>query len=105
VTDQEVRQSALYEVVRAELDASLAFITGCRQLPRRQRRPRVGAAVRDYLADQIARKVAAALDGESVTVVPSDYFDELQASLDEPGGSEHARADDGRQVEPEEARR
>jgi len=85
VTSQESRQAALYEVVRAELDASLAFIAGSKQLPRRQRRPRIGPWVRDYLANEIAWKVIAAVDTDpGTTVVPSEFFDELTASLDEP---------------------
>lgn len=61
--DAESLHDALYEIVRAELDDSLAFISGCRLLPRSQRHPRVGSAVRDYLAGEIARKVGGLLDG------------------------------------------
>lgn len=60
---QAAQQVAMRDAVRAELDRSIAFLAGCKQLPRRQRRPRVGDAVRDYLADQIAWRVVGYLDG------------------------------------------
>lgn len=64
-SDPQPVHDALYAAIRAELDDSLAFIGGCRQLRRRQRRPRVGPAVRDYLADQIAWTVIGMADDEA----------------------------------------
>ena len=63
--DRDVLQSALYEVVRAELDDSLAFIAGRKLLPRRQRRVVLGPAVRDYVADEIAWKVLGVVEGSA----------------------------------------
>jgi hypothetical protein len=61
--DREALHDALYVAIRREIDESLAFISGARLLPRRQRHPRVGPAVRDYLADQAAWKAISVLDG------------------------------------------
>lgn len=62
--DREALHDALYTAIRQEIDDSLAFISGARMLPRRQRHPRVGPTVRDYLADQAAWKAISVLDGD-----------------------------------------
>jgi hypothetical protein len=58
---QEELHDALYAAIRKELDDSLSFIGRSRALPRWQRRPQVGPAVRDYLADQAAWKAISVL--------------------------------------------
>lgn len=63
MTDPTALHDVLYDIVRAEINDSLAFITGSRVLPRGQRHPRVGPSVRDYLADHIAWKFLGLLDG------------------------------------------
>lgn len=62
-TDHSALQDALFAVIRAEIDDSLTFVTGCRQLPRSQRHPRLEPAVRDYVANQVAWTVVELLDG------------------------------------------
>lgn len=54
---REAVHDTLFTAIREEIDDSLAFVSGTKILPRRQRHPRVGSAVRDYLADEIAWKV------------------------------------------------
>jgi hypothetical protein len=44
----------LHAAILTEIDRSLAFLRDEQQIPRGQRKPNVGPAVRDYLADQIA---------------------------------------------------
>jgi hypothetical protein len=58
LTETQPAWPPLQDVLRAavldEIDRSLAFLHDEKQLPRGQRKPNVGPAVREYLADQVA---------------------------------------------------
>lgn len=80
--------SVLYEAILTEIDRSLAFLADSREIPRSQRKVRVGPAVRAYVADHIAWAIIGMFSQTPAT--PSEWGDatvEWTWGVRRPGGA------------------